>query len=372
MGAQKVLLVGHEKHLVQRLIDRNCRVDVWSTKKLPKLSRQLVSTHYHQPYSELPKFDGPPPDFVIAANEAAVTPAALLRASLGLGGDSVEVAQRVRNKKAMKQWALQAQLPQARFIPDSDQYALSELVSQLGLPLVFKREETSGSRGLIITERPQVLENLDRTGLIAEQYLDAQEVSVESFFFEGSLLWSNITEYVVKSHVNLMPAQLEASLTKTILALNEKVLRHFGAYSGMSHIEFFIKDNRVLFGEVAFRPPGGYLMELIEESYGFDPWLAYIDVHMNRLPTLYTAAEAVSSAVIFHPGEGVLTHRGEFDRLSKLSECVYSHFKASIGDHIEKREGLGQNIGYLILKSHDRARLLDCMNLDQGTQTLAV
>ena len=37
-------------------------------------------------------------------------------------------------------------------------------------------------------------------------------------------------------------------------------------------MEVFLGEEGPVFGEIAARPPGGYLMDLIPRAYGFDPW----------------------------------------------------------------------------------------------------
>ena len=32
----------------------------------------------------------------------------------------------------------------------------------------------------------------------------------------------------------------------------------------------------LLFGEIALRPPGGYIMNAMHHAYGFDPWAAFV------------------------------------------------------------------------------------------------
>src|SRR5690606_13667640 len=57
----------------------------------------------------------------------------------------------------------------------------------------------------------------------------------------------------------------------------EDLIDAFDIHYGMIHPEFFItEDDKISFGEVAARVPGGHIFELIRRAYGFDPFAGFV------------------------------------------------------------------------------------------------
>ena len=101
---------------------------------------------------------------------------------------------------------------------------------------------------------------------------------------DGKIVFTNITEYVSLTHINLLPARLPASAQKKLLSLNRHVLDVLGITQGMTHAEFFLTPSgEWFFGEINTRPPGGYIMPLLLMAYAQDPWLLWIASEYNHV-----------------------------------------------------------------------------------------
>ena len=113
---------------------------------------------------------------------------------------------------------------------------------------------------------------------LLETHLDGQEFSVEAFIHRGEVRFLNITEYVHLGHSNFVPASESlAARRPVILQAVQELVRAFDIEYGMIHPEYFITpDNRINFGEVAARVPGGHIFELIQRAYGFNPFAAFV------------------------------------------------------------------------------------------------
>lgn len=53
--------------------------------------------------------------------------------------------------------------------------------------------------------------------------------------------------------------------------MNHQVIKALNIKWGLTHLEYYGDRNGELFGEIALRPTGGYIMELIKCAYDFDP-----------------------------------------------------------------------------------------------------
>lgn len=368
-----VLILGQEPQLIKALYELGQEVWVWSPKRIKKDLLPFVSRHIHSSFEkESDELKDLSFAAVIPVGEKGVLPAARLRQRLGIEGDTESFVSVFRDKYKMKTKVQEVDVAQTPFCLFEKGMELKELVQKWGLPLVIKHRQTSGSRGLVISKDPKELEQAIGRDRLVEKYIDGAEFSVESFVYKGEIIFTNITEYFVKKHINIAPGNLGDELRDQVLDVNKQVLKLFEMGSGMTHLEVYIREDKVYFGEVALRPPGGFIMELLGQVYGMDPWKVYAELMLGQRPEIQQAPKAFAAACIFHPGAGELQSRGLYDQLSAVPECLSSRFKMQLGDMIEKREGLGQNIGHLILKTESRERLLELFQPDEALGIKAV
>lgn len=300
------------------------------------------------------------PQAVVALTEKAVLPAAALREKLKGAGLSYAQALRCRDKFEMKRHAQKHHIPTTEFlILDSEKIRSKKingtsLIHDLGVPLVVKPRLLSGSRGFRLVEDPRDLDLRECSDFLAERFVDAQEVSTELFVHSGKIVFQSITEYYVPLAINIVPARLPKALCRDIQILSQKVVDAFEIERGMVHLEVFLTSQGVLFGELAVRPPGGYLMELLRLSYGFNPWLALGELELGRAFEFPKKVLQSTASWVVHPGNretGYLKEVQGLEDLSRLSSYVASRIKVKPGQKIEPRLGSGEHVGWVILAS---------------------
>ena len=142
---------------------------------------------------------------------------------------------------------------------------------------------------------------------ILERYVSAPEASIESFISGGKIRFANITRYLEKGHVNFVPSAFDDDLQESIKDINRRVVEALKISWGMTHLEVYLAENGLLFGEIALRPPGGYIMNAIQHAYGFNPWQAIVAMELDEPFEFPATAAAYSCVEVFHPGEGRVT-----------------------------------------------------------------
>ncbi len=120
---------------------------------------------------------------------------------------------------------------------------------------------------------------------LVESHLTGKEFSCEAFIHNGTVQFLNITEYVKLGYSNFIPAGPELESKRQLVHREvQKMVNIFGFKYGMVHPEFFITDDENLnFGEVACRIPGGHILELASQAYGFDALLAFVLCHDPKM-----------------------------------------------------------------------------------------
>lgn len=291
---------------------------------------------------------------VVAATEAAVLPAAWIRAMLGLPGLSVESAGRCTDKLAMKRAAGAAGIGCAHWEEVGPQSDPAGLIERLGRPIVLKLPRSSGSRGLVLGEDLSSVARGLAHCTLAERFVHGREMSVESLVAEGEPIFENLTEYLVPLHASILPAELDEQDAAAARALSRRVLRMAGIERGMAHVELFLADAGPVFGEVAARAPGGRLMQLLRRAYGFDPWEALLLLELGERPELPTRARACAGAWMLHPGPGLVRELRGLEAARRVPGVVKLSCRVRAGDRIALREGSGQDVGFIEAQGADR------------------
>lgn len=353
-----VLMIGHRRGLQLALEKLSIPYAIWSLKEVknPTKAHKLIFRDYPETKLVLNRFlfDIPKVTHVIAGTEDAVFPASKIRIWLETRRNPLGIILRCTDKLAMKQYLQAKGIPMTPFVGGGEaQYRPDELFELLGAPVVTKPRKSSGSRGLKKVYHKEELAKEMNPEIILEKIIYGNEGSVESFIQDGKVLFSNVTEYYKLGHCNLLPSSYSESLKSQLLSLNLKVIQSLQIQWGMTHMEFYIDNDRVLFGEIALRPPGGYIMEALSSAYGQNFWEIFVKIELDIPVSRWPQASQYASSLIFHPGEGiVLDVQGE-NLLKKLASFKKCKLKVKAGDRIMRREGLGQDYGYAILVNSD-------------------
>lgn len=362
----RVLIVGYRGGISEALDRLGIAHGVWHNKPLSP-RRQLLTTLVRDfPRSregiiavgdELAAYG--PFTHVIAGSEAAVYPASVLRRRLGARLSRNTMVLRCHDKLRMKEHLQRSRIPMTDFIAGGGNEKASRIFRRLGIPVVVKSRQQSGGRQIVFADNESLLHRFNNRNKILERYIDAPEVSVETFINQYHIRFENITQYYVKGHVNVVPALLTPTQQQALLEFNRGVIGALNIKWGVTHTEMYLSEAGILFGEIALRAPGGYLMELISASYEFNAWDALVAMELDLPFSFPHQPRACSAACVFHPGAGLLERVENWDQALSLPGVFRAQLKRQSGDCIEHRGGVGEDIGYLLLKDAYCAQLME-------------
>ncbi|MEZ4819034.1 MAG: ATP-grasp domain-containing protein [Bdellovibrionota bacterium] len=207
-----------------------------------------------------------------------------------------------------------------------------------GLTCSHQKRDESGGFQLRITEDEKEIQRYVQKNYLFESFNTGQEFSVESFVHQGNIQFTNITQYFEKLRINMLPYDL-ADKTKTkILSLNQKIIEALKIEWGMTHAEYYLtKEGKVLFGEIALRPPGGYIMDLLKNAYGFSPWEAYASVEQGQNFIFPQQALQFSCAFLLSANGGIVKSLQGFDQLHQCKSYIHHSLKVNIGDRVKEK-----------------------------------
>jgi biotin carboxylase len=294
------------------------------------------------------------PSAVVALVERAVLPAAAIRDALGLGGAGAHRAILWRDKISMKERARAAGIPCARARAIDATTDAPSLIAELGLPLVIKPRAASGGRGNVVARTERDVARAMTPGLMAESFVQGIELSVESIVQNGHIVFENVTEYLRPGWANIVPSRLDQHTEHRVLALNHAAIDALEIDDGITHLEAFVTPDTITFGELACRPPGGSLMELIETAYGFDPWRAQLELELGRPVAPPRRATSSAGVWFLHPGEGrVVSVRG-IEEARAVPGVTRVDCSVEPGQLVERRLGVGQHKGQIFVQTSAR------------------
>lgn len=146
-------------------------------------------------------------------------------------------------------------------------------------PIHFKAFDKAGCLGHRVIRTPDDVDGIpdDEFPALMESHLDGWEFAVEAWVHNGKICFLNISEYVTLGYSVHVPAtpELEKYRPQITEQIN-KLIKTFDIDFGMIHPEYFVtSDGEMYFGEVAYRPPGFKVFELLERVYpGFNAYQA--------------------------------------------------------------------------------------------------
>ena len=166
-----------------------------------------------------------------------------------------------------------------RFLKRVNQ-TLLKLDGDLNDPIHLKAFDKAGCLGHRVIRTPDEIDSIpdEEFPVLMESHLDGWEFAVEAWIHNGKICFLNISEYVTLGYSVFVPAtpeleQYRPEITRQI----EKLIKTFDIDFGFVHPEYFVtSDGEMYFGEVAYRPPGFKVFELLERCYGFNAYHALV------------------------------------------------------------------------------------------------
>jgi hypothetical protein len=235
---------------------------------------------------------------IVALHEKDLMLAARLRERFGLAGMPVATTLRFRDKLLMKDTLAGAgydALPRYRAVSRGE---VLTSVPWNGRSVVKSRWGVGSSQVRIVDDLAaanRAARDLEAgaDGLEIEAYVDGTMFHCDSVVHDGRIVFSAVSEYLAQpgryragatAGSVLVAAGPEADL---VIRHNRRVLRILGMTSGVTHAEFFLRPSgEIVFCEVAARPGGGGIDDIVRRGYGVDLVRAAVELQSGRVPAV--------------------------------------------------------------------------------------
>jgi biotin carboxylase len=225
--------------------------------------------------------------------EQLQVPLGEVRDRLGIRGMRAGPARNFRDKSLMKTVLQEAGLPCAQHRLVISTEAAWEFARTIGYPIVVKPPAGAGARGTHRVDEEQALaaclhlmQPSRQHPLLLEQFITGEEHSFDSICLGGKLVWHSINRYfptplevIEQPWIQwcvLSPREVDGPEWADITRTAAETLRALGMQTGLSHLEWFRReDGSVAISEVAARPPGAQFTTLASYAGDFDLYQAW-------------------------------------------------------------------------------------------------
>jgi formate-dependent phosphoribosylglycinamide formyltransferase (GAR transformylase) len=248
------------------------------------------------------------------------------RVRYGVPGATPDVADLFRDKARMKDALRAAGLPVAKHKLVTSEHDARAFAEEVGFPMVLKPPAGMGAKA---TFRVSSLDALLRavvgmrvsgdSPVLAEEMLRGQEHSFETITISGTPRAVSFSDYlpscldVVENAwikwACILPREIDGPVYQAAKEMGLRAIAALGLDSGMTHMEWFHKDDGTLaIGEIAQRPPGANITKMTGIAHGIDCYRAWARAVVDdELDAPWERKYAVGCAFLRGMGQGRVT-----------------------------------------------------------------
>ncbi|MDV8022819.1 carboxylate--amine ligase [Rhodococcus sp. IEGM 1330] len=241
-------------------------------------------------------------------------------------------------------------------------------------PIHLKAFDKAGCLGHRVIRTPDEVDSIpdEEFPVLMESHLDGWEFAVEAWIHNGKIKFLNISEYVTLGYSVFVPATPELEKYREQITVQiEKLIKTFDIEFGFIHPEYFVtSDGEMYFGEVAYRPPGFKVFELLERAYGFNAYqglaLAFDPKTTEEeidafFPKEVVDATGVAGCFGVYPRRRVVSHLQIPEETTGHDYYETNDLSAPVEETVTKRTAFGTHWGLLYFFGEDSYVMRDLL-----------
>ncbi|MER5615921.1 ATP-grasp domain-containing protein [Streptomyces sp. NPDC002215] len=315
---------------------------------------------------------------VLTWNEFAVAHTAAIAQHLKTAGLDPEAVRACRNKAVARALFDAHAVPSARWAPVNSPSQLRTATAHLGYPFVLKPAAAAGSAGVIRIDSPDELghayafaaraaghHGVTAAGLVAEEYLDGPEISIEVVAGPGGHTVAAVTHkqlgtppYFEETGHLVAPA-LRSSVTDEAEKTAIRALEALDITHGVAHVEIRLTSAGPRLIEVNPRLGGDLIPHLVHLATGIDLVTAAADLAMGLDPApRATRHQAAGIGFVYPKTAGRLLSLTADPALTTTSWCERAVLEQQSGARIAPppASGLDSRLAHAVVTADTPAQ----------------
>ena len=301
--------------------------------------------------------------------EELQVPVGKVRDFLGIEGMSAATAQNFRDKSRMKSVLRANKVPCARHCLAVSAEEARSFARTVDFPLVVKPPAGAGARNTFQLDSEPKLEDYLAVSApnpgeptLLEEFIKGEEHSFETVSIDGKPVWHSLTRYypnpleVLKNPwiqwCVLLPREIDHPQFDDIRLANRQALAALGMKTGLTHMEWFRReDGSLAISEVGARPPGAQIMTLMSYAHNVDFYRAWAELMVFSKFEPPQRTYAAGAAFLRGQGQGrVKAVHGIGQAQKEVGSIVIEAKLPQIGQHSRSSY---EGDGYVIVRHPD-------------------
>ncbi len=317
-------------------------------------------------------------DGVITAGTDASMAVAAVAGALGLPGIKFENALAATNKLKMRQRFKEHKVPSPRFTGCWTKEEVLEAFHTIKAPVVIKPTNNMGARGVKMVQKEQDLEsafhlakqNSPSGEVIVEEYMEGDELSIDSLVFNNKVFITGIADRIIKYHPyfveigHILPSNQPQHIIDEVIEVMKKGIKSLGINIGAAKGDIKITQNGVKIVELAARLSGGFM-----SAYTF-PYATGINLIKNAIlialgeepEDLTPKQHLVSMEKGIIPNPGIIKAINGVEEAQKIKGIKNIFINSQIGDIVKKPTNNVEKIGHVVAVGETRETVLNIMD----------
>ncbi len=321
-------------------------------------------------------------DAVLTFREMCVEPVAATAGKLGIAGNDRAAVHRIRTKDLCRYALRAAGFTQPASTVVSDEAAARRFVAETGPgPWIVKPRDGMGSVdvSLVCTVGDLAAAVAPFAGgvpFIVETFVDGPEFSAEGILLGGVPTVLTLTAksvgagFVETGH--RLPAPLDGAMAARAGAQVEYAVQAVGITHGVFHVEFWLRDNEIVLGEIHARPGGDFLHAMVEHVRpGLELYGALVDDLLGAPPAPLPAPRGAAAAHFLTLPVGTVQAVHGWRELSADPSVLACDLAVGAGDEVRPVRSSADRHGVYVVGGADTAavdatlsRLADLLRIE--------
>lgn len=345
----------------------------------PRIIKEVISTIDIPAVVECAKkhdIDG----VMTLASDMPMRTVAAVSKELNLVGITEETALKATNKACMREALKQGGVPIPVFYRVSSKAEYDVVTSKFNVPFIVKPADNSGSRGIVkiddLTDKQSIFDaynyskSSSRNGdVVVEEYMNGQEVSVETITVNGECHVIQITDKITTGTPHFVemghtqPSQLDEDTKQRISEVAKAANKAIGIVNGPSHTEIIVTKEGPKIVEIGARLGGDCITtHLVPLSTGVDMVECCIKIALGEKPDIdikFSKGAAIRYLSCDTGKIGSITGVDGAEELEGIKQISIVH---GVGDTVSEVKSSSDRIGFVVAQGDTPTEAVDKCN----------